>query len=204
MYDLSLRHPFSMLIVGPSGSGKTVFVTRLLENAESMIQDAPHRVKWFYGAYQPLFASLPFEFQEGAPTVQEISEGNMIVVIDDLMNEAQEQVSEIFTKMRHHSNITCIFLCQNLFPKGPFSRNISLNSNYIVLMKNPRDKAQVAHLARQVFPKKSKFLIEAYEDATSNHFSYLLLDFHPSTDDSLRMRAKIFPGETMVAYVPKL
>jgi hypothetical protein len=83
-------------------------------------------------------------------------------------------------------------------------RNISLNSNYIVLMKNSRDRAQVTHLARQMYPGKSGFLTAAYEDATKHAtYSYLLLDFKNTTPENLRVRSGIFPGEAMYVYNPK-
>lgn len=202
-YDLSIKHPFSMLIVGPSGSGKTMFVTKLLRNRAEMIDDAPKRVIWYYGAWQPLFDQLDYEFREGIPEVNDDS--NYIMVVDDLMCEAQEQVSQVFTKYRHHSKISCIFLCQNLFPRGPYSRNISLNSNYIVLMKNSRDKAQINHLARQVYPGRSKILTQAFENATKDPFSYLFVDFAQTTPEELRLRTNIFPADGKITvYVPKL
>jgi GTPase SAR1 family protein len=40
-YDVSLKHPLSMLVVGPSGSGKTVLVSRLLANRQLMIENVP-------------------------------------------------------------------------------------------------------------------------------------------------------------------
>jgi len=44
-------------------------------------------------------------------------------------------------------------------------RDISLNANYIVVLKNPRDRAQIRYLARQVYLDDPKFLEEAYYDA---------------------------------------
>ncbi len=49
-------------------------------------------------------------------------------------------------------------------------RIISLNCHFMLLMKNPRDKAQIISLASQIYPNKSKFLIEAFNDATKNQF----------------------------------
>jgi hypothetical protein len=43
---------------------------------------------------------------------------------------------------------------------------MNLNTHYLVLFKNPRDANQVATLARQMYPSKSKFVLEAFEDAT--------------------------------------
>lgn len=195
------QHPFSMLITGPSGSGKTQFVIKLLENRFRMIQNAPSSVFWHYGAWQDQFAGLPYNFVEGCPKADSYHE--TIVVVDDLMCEAQLPVSNLFTKFVHHNRITCIFLTQNLFPRSPFSRNISLNCNYIVLMKNTRDKAQVMHLARQVFPGNSKLLVDVYADATQSPYSYLLIDFVPTTSDNERMKTGIFPTDSLTVYAAR-
>ena len=45
-------------------------------------------------------------------------------------------------------------------------RTISLNAHYLILFKNPRDASQINHLAKQMYPTKSKFMVEAYRDAT--------------------------------------
>ena len=82
---------------------------------------------------------------------------------------------------------------------------MSLNTHYIVLFKNPRDAGRVATLARQMYPGKSKFLVEAYKDATTEPHGYLLIDLKQETDESYRIRTKIFPDDEMqYAYVPKV
>ena len=85
-------------------------------------------------------------------------------------------ILDLFTKGSHHKNISVIFIMQNIFHKGKSQRDISLNTKYIVLYKNPRDRAQIQHLARQVYPEDPKFLLEAYLDATHAQHSYLFLD----------------------------
>ena len=89
-----------------------------------------------------------------------------MVIIDDLMSEMSSVSSNIFTKHVHHINMSVIYIVQNLFNHAKNHRTMSLNSNYIVLFKNPRDKAQVSFLARQVFLHKPKILQQAYNDAT--------------------------------------
>ena len=200
--DVRLQCPFTMLVCGASGSGKSVFTRRLLNSA--LLVNAPRRVVWCYGVAES--TRMPgIEYHPGLPSEKLLSDGNMILVIDDLMQQAKSSsvVSDIFTKYSHHNNITCICLLQNLFPKGTEMRNISLNSNYIVLLKNTRDKMQITHLARQMYPGRSKFLVSAYEDATSSAYGYLLLDFRNTTSEDLRVRTGLFPGETMFAYLVK-
>ena len=37
-----------------------------------------------------------------------------------------ERILDLFTKVSHHRDVPCIYLTQNLFPPGTFSRSISL------------------------------------------------------------------------------
>ena len=80
---------------------------------------------------------------------------------------------------------------------------MNLNSHYIVLFKNPRDMAQITYLSRQMYSGKKNFLTDAFQDATSHPYGYLFLDLKADTDDELRVRTNIFPGETTFVYCPK-
>ena len=70
---------------------------------------------------------------------------------------------------------------------------MSLNSNYTAFFKNPNDKAQVSLLARQVFPHQPKILQQAYNHATRDLHSYLLLEFQQLTRDNKWLKSEIFP-----------
>src|SRR5712691_6856744 len=120
------------------------------------------------------------------------------------MDETNLNVEKIFTRMSHHRNISVIYITQNMFPKNKHARTISLNSHYMVLFKNPRDAGQFSILARQMYPAAgSRFAIEAYKDATSVPFGYLLVDLKPDTDEQYRLRSNIFPDETTSVYIKK-
>ena len=84
-----------------------------------------------------------------------------------------------------------------------YARTISLNAHYLVLFKNPRDAGQFSILARQLYPSSWKFAIEAYKDATSAPYGYLLIDLKPEQDERCRLRTNVFPGETQFVYVRK-
>jgi hypothetical protein len=90
-----------------------------------------------------------------------------------------------------------------VFNKGKENRNISLNTHYLVLFKNPRDSAQIAHLGRQIFPERVKYFREAFADATSRPYGYLLVDLKTTTPDDLRLRTDIFPDKDTIVYVYK-
>ena len=202
---MNLKHPFTCIVSGPSGSGKTVFTVRLIDHANTMIEPAPERILWCYGIYQKFFNDLKHvEFHEGLPDIATFDgRQRTLLILDDLMHETDDRVSQIFTRVSHHKNMSVLYLTQNLFYGSKQNRTISLNSHYLVLFKNVRDVTQISHLAAQMYPGKSKFMIESYRDATSTPFSYLLVDLKPDTDDKVRLRTNIFPDETTFVYVHK-
>jgi len=71
-------------------------------------------------------------------------------------------------------------------------RTISLNSQYIVLFKNPRDNSQFAHLARQIYPHNYLYGIEAYKNNTQDAIGYLLIDLHNEQNEELRLRTRTY------------
>jgi hypothetical protein len=64
-----------------------------------------------------------------------------LVIVDDLLMEADSRVVDLFTKGSHHRNISFLFITQNLFHQKDGSRDISLNADYMIIFKNPRDAA---------------------------------------------------------------
>ena len=142
---------------------------------------------------------------EGLPQDLDEFDGSrrVLLVLDDLMQECNENVSQIFTKGSHHKNISVICLTQNLFHASKHNRTMNLNCQYLVVFKNPRDKGQIMYLSRQMYPGKSQFLVEAFEDATTDPYGYLFLDLKADTDEAHRVRTNIFPGETNYVYVVK-
>ena len=203
--DPRFRHPFTSIMAGPTGCGKTVFTFRFIKQARELIVPAPDRIMYCYGEYQDVFSDYPeVEFHEGLPDIDQFDgKQRTLLIIDDLMSESGDSVSNIFTKGSHHRNISILFLSQNLFYKSKQNRTMSLNAHYLILFKNPRDVTQIATLARQMYVGRSKFLIEAFNDATTKPFGYLLLDLKPDTPEHLRVRTNIFPDERHYVYIPK-
>lgn len=96
----------------------------------------------------------------------------------------------MFTQGRNR-NISTILITQNLFPQFPKARNISLNANYIIVFRNLRDAASINHLARQVCPSNSKSFRDMFINNINKPYSYLLLDFTPTTPDIFRFKSDI-------------
>ena len=184
-------------------------MTRLLRHASAMIDPPPEKITWCYGEWQEAYATTNLthvRFEEGLPTADmfEATTRNLIV-IDDLMTETDERVTTLFTKKSHHKNTSVLYLVQNLFPKNKESRTISLNTHYMVVFKNPRDATQMSHLARQMYPRRTKFALDAFKDATTVPYGYLLVDLKQDTSEDMRLRACIFPDDDVqYVYLPKV
>ena len=102
---------------------------------------------------------------------------------------------EIYTKSSHHRKISVTLITQILFYQGKICRDISLNTKYIVVLKNVRDKEQLSQMAREDLPYDSKALSDAYLNATEEPHGYLVLHLLQDTNDRLRFRTCIFPKE---------
>jgi len=161
---LPFVHPFTAIDAGPTTCGKTRFVFRLIDNAPTTIYPVPAQIVYCYGEYQELFRQYPrIQFREGLPDIGYFDGREpTLLIINDLMQETNETIANMFTKGSHHRNVSVVFLAQNLFPKNKFARTMSLNAHYMVLFKNPRDVSQFANLAKQMYPKTSQFAVEAY------------------------------------------
>lgn len=198
---LHWKHPFTAIVAGPTGCGKTSFVIKFVRFAGEVVLPPPARIVWCYGTYQKEFNALTdVDFHEGLPDLDMLQEKTLLI-IDDLMHEADDRVNKIFTKHSHHKDVSVMFLTQNLFHKQ--ARTMTLNSHYLILFKNPRDALQITYLARQMFPGRSKFMIEAFNDATTKPYTYLVVDLKADTDDKYRLRSGVFPDEENYVYLPK-
>jgi len=183
-----------------------------------MVDVKIEEIVWYYSIRQETFFHLSaymktkfpditLKFVEGLPPTNytEIYADRKarVIILDDLMSEiCNSNLTDIFTRGSHHLNISIFFLTQNLFFKSKHSRTINLNTHYLILFKNARDASAIRHLALQVFPTNSKYLIQSYEDAVSIPYGYILLDFK-TQDDTFRVRSNILPEDKVkFVYLP--
>ena len=209
----TFKHPFTCLVTGVSGCGKTEFIMQLLNEMDVIISPQVHKVFWVYGTYhqrlqdaQEIFPNLRLSSSlEQAFKHAEEEIKPSLMIIDDCMQSGgkSDQMADLFTKGSHHKNISVVFVLQNLFHRGRTMRDIHMNTHYMVLFKSPRDRAQVNHLARQIFPGETKYFMEAFNDATKDPFGYLIIDLKPATPENRRLKSKIFSSEPLCVYVPR-
>ena len=208
-YDVTIKHPSRILVFGPSGSGKTSLIVKILMNCENV--------------FGLTFDFIAYVSGLGFPNIDDVSgvkinklreidslliddldtrKNNLLIFDDNIYVTNDRLMSDLFTKLSHHKNITVILLIQNLFPRTKYSRDISINSTYIILMANNRDRTQILRLSQQM--DGTKFIYNCYKDNTKDRpYSYLLLDFHPDTPENYRVRSSLFQNEPIYTYVKK-
>ena len=82
-----------------------------------MTTPSPQRIVWCYGEWQRRFYSVPnVEFIEGLPQRENFyGTQSTLLILDDLMNETNRSVTDLFTKGSHHRNLSVVYIVQNLF-----------------------------------------------------------------------------------------
>lgn len=207
--DIRFRHPFTCCVCGPTRSGKTEWVKRLVTNVNSLVCPEPVKILWCYKEYQPSYDDLAYvpnlELIEGLPdwhTLKQSINVPKLIIFDDFMCELskKEDLTKLFTRGAHHWNCSLIHILQNAFYNN--MRTARINTHYLVLLRSVSDKLQVQTLARQLFPENPKYFKESFDDATSCPYGYLVVDLSPESNDEVRLRTCIFPGEICYAYVP--
>ena len=207
MDGLCFNAPCTGIISGPTRSGKTTFTLNLLSHLDKMFTEPINKIYYFYGVWQSSFESFAGDklvYLQELPTEERINSltngDHNLVIIDDMQITALNDpfVANLFCRESHHKNLSVFLLLQNLFHQGKYARDISLNSYYFILFKNPGDCQQIRYLGTQLGIRKK--LTSAYEDATLLPFSYLLIDLSPKSESTYMLRSHIFPFEDTIIY----
>ena len=149
-----------------------------------------------------LVAMPHIELVKGIPTALEqdsyfdVNTRNLIVFDDQMIDASKDKrIVNLFTRGSHHRNLRVIYIVHNLFHQGKGNRSISLNSHYLVLFKNQRNKLQILTLAKQMYPGQTDFFLNQYEEAVNRPFGYLLFDLKTTTQDNCRLPTNVLLSE---------
>lgn len=198
--------PFTLILSGATGSGKTQWLLKLLKHYRELINPVPAKILYCYSEMNQSVVDL---IKQGIETHNGVPDQNLILsqpkplllILDDLMlNVNNDFLDMLFTRGSHNWNVSVIFVTQSLY--GRNIRTARANSHYLVLTRNPAGQLQVRTVGSQLFPKRLNFFMEAYNDATSKPFSYLVINMHPNASEDERLTTKIFPGENREIYLP--
>ena len=206
MDEIKFRAPATITLAGASFSGKSSFLRKLIV---SDVFDVPiNKVYYCYGTWTSDYEKLPssvtlvsglpddFSFMYGGDNSGQ--RRHNLVCFDDLQDKIDDRVVQIFTTLSHHKNLSCVLVLQNLYLDTKQARNIAKNCHYTVLFRNPRAVSQYRILGTQT---GTRHLLAAYEDVIkSDKFGYLVVDLSPYSEQRLRLRTRIFPGEDCIVY----
>lgn len=175
-------HPFTCIIAGPSGCGKTTFVKELITHRKSLISGELKYVLIYIGTLlneNPIFEELQKEhpglvrvisvnqLYENDPklfeakfardfneTIRTLGQGGC-VIFDDMMSQLARAaiLSDLYSKISSHQNMSVINITQNLFTKSKQAqehRTVYTSCHHLVLFKQPMDSSIFEIIARRV------------------------------------------------------
>jgi len=154
--NFTLWHPFTMCVVGPSGCGKTHFVCDLIRNRRAALSEPVAKVIYIYSDYQEIFMRMQAEDPNiiVANRLEELEKvvcNPCLIIVDDFLTELRGEKLQLikrwFLKHSHHRGASIILLLQNAFAQG--LREVSINSHYLVIFDQPRDRSTITTLVRQ-------------------------------------------------------
>lgn len=188
--------PFRAIVAGPSLAGKTNFVLNLIKNREKIFDGAAiHEIIWCCKNISFIPLELKNEpnvrIYEGIISLEELKPDTLLI-IDDLMNNLSIEVSDIFSVHSHHKRISVILIVQNLFHNDKYMRNCSLNSNYFILMRNPRFESQFDYFARQISSGNWRNLRKVYNTVCSQPYTPFIIDLTQKVSEINKYKSNIF------------
>ena len=188
--------PSRILLVGSSNSGKSHLCDYLIRQYHEQFKRIiicgvkSHPVEECPTIKSKLITSVelldPSDYQTN-------SHEPILLIIDDLYVEAlnSPRVCELFTRGRHQ-NVSTVLVAQNIFPRGKYARDVSLNASHYILTR-VRDLYSVETLGRQLFGgQKAKVFLDIYNKCMSSRpFSHLLVDLSPNIPASIQLRSNL-------------
>ena len=132
-------------------------------------------------------------------------DNSAFVIFDDMLNSDNlKSVAQLFTVHGRHLNLCLAFLTQRLFNNNEYFRQISQNSDYMCIFKNPRNSMEIRTLANQITPKTLE-LLDIYRKATKQPYSYILINLTQEGLPQLKYINNLFSNKHVVnVYVSNI
>ncbi|CAL2047004.1 unnamed protein product [Caenorhabditis brenneri] len=208
---LKLAWQSTILVVGPSGQGKSTLARKIVEDRNTIFDANSKVCFWYYDTFESVPNSLKNRpdilLREGLPDLEELKkykDQQAMIVIDDLMTKIDQNsgMERLVSVLAHHYDMTIMFLLHTIF-YSKVIRNLRLQASYIILFKNNADKSSVSCLGAQLMPGECKKFLAIYKDATSQPYTYLLIDLHKNCPEEIRYRDNLLPNKITHVFVPK-
>ena len=207
IFDIRLKENFKLFLTGPSRCGKTFFVCDLLQNINFYCKSPPTSILYVYKVWQSKFDEISHlvdtfinDNENILETIDLYVDNNkpILVIFDDLIqSRSLKDISSLFIVDARHKNISSIFLTQRMFVNDEYFRQISQNSDYFCVFKNPRNSSEIRSLAHQITPGDLR-LITFYIEATKEPFSYILINLTQECEEEVKFIGNPFMRDYVV------
>ena len=205
VFDLRLKNNFKLFLSGPSGCGKTTLMVDLIKNMNKIAVHPPKIVVYYFKTWQSKFDMLKNEYgvtfmEDNEAMIEQLKrlQSPALVIFDDMINSDNlRHIAQLFTVYGRHLDLSLAFLSQRLFNNNEFFRQISQNSDYLAVFKNPRNSMDIRILGGQM-TQKSDGLIRVYKKATVKPYSYLFINLTQEAIPQLMFVSDLFSSDHVV------
>ena len=206
VYDRTWKKNFKVFVAGPSSCGKTIFSCDTIQNWPLISRQAFHAIIYCWNKWQPKYEDMRqlvthWVKDDGSmiSKIKSIARGQPVLIIfdDAIKSESLPEIANLFMIGGRHSNMSMMFLTQRMFDSDKSFMQISRNSDYFVVFKNPRDASEIGRLAQQLTPGK-RSLLGIYEEATRDPFSYLFIDLTQECPPAVKYTSHLFDENGVV------
>ena len=200
VYDRTWKKNFKVFVCGPSSCGKTIFSCDTIQNWPLISQQAFHAIIYCWNKWQPKYEDMRQlvthwvkDDENMISKIKSIARGQPVLIIfDDAINSISlPEIANLFMIDGRHSNMSMMFLTQRMFDSDKSFMQISRNSDYFVVFKNPRDLSEIGRLAQQLTPGK-RSLLGIYDEATKDPWSYLFIDLTQECPPEVKYTSHLF------------
>ena len=199
VFDIRLKENFKIFISGPSGCGKTTFILNVVRHLNDFSKSPPSQVIYYYTEWQDRFHEMSRQhgitFMEDSEVlldqVRELNRSSFIIFDDMINSKSLKAVAQLYTVHGRHLNLSLAFISQRLFHNNDYFRQISQNSDYFCVFKNPRNSMEIRNLAMQITPRSLE-LLDIFRYATIKPYSYLFINLTQEAIPQLKYINDIF------------
>ena len=95
--------------------------------------------------------------------------------------------------------MSIVFLSQKLFLNNQYYKQVSANTDYLIIFKNPRNCRDISVLSSQLTPGKNN-LTKIYMEATKQPYSYIMINLTQCANEKTKYLSNLF-SNIITSYV---
>ena len=100
---------------------------------------------------------------------------------------------DLLVRMGHHYKMSNCLIVQDATMPGKTKSVLAKNVHVNVMMRSPRDRCYLRTIGMMM--NDYRCIVDSYDDACRNLFSYFIIDTHPASNPELKYRTQIFPTD---------